>query len=91
MYLVPEDERGDISAQWSLSDKDKGVRTIDENIKLAERLHSRKSYNASNKPLFPTIPLENVVIDNLHLFLHTSDVLIDLLITELRRQDAIID
>lgn len=43
----------------------------------------------SNKPLFPTIPLMHVVIDNLHLFLRTSDVLIDLLIVELRRQDAI--
>ena len=31
----------------------------------------------------------HVVIDNLHLFLRTSDVLIDLLIVELRRQDAI--
>ena len=35
------------------------------------------------------VPLTNVVIDNLHLFLRTSDVLIDLLITELKRQDAI--
>ena len=29
------------------------------------------------------------MIDNLQLFLRTSDVLIDLLIVELRRQDAI--
>lgn len=35
------------------------------------------------------IPLTNVVIDNLHLFLRVSDVLINLLITELKRQDAI--
>ena len=40
----------------------------------------------SHPPLFPTIPLTNVVIDNLHLFLR---VLINLLIVELRRQDAI--
>ena len=43
----------------------------------------------SNAPLFPTIPLTNVVINNLHLFLWVSDVLLDLLITELKRQDSI--
>lgn len=63
------------------------ARTIDENQRIGEQ--SRKQYNISNPPLFPTIPLKNVVIDNLHLFLRVSDVLIDLLIVELRRQDAI--
>lgn len=43
----------------------------------------------SNAPLFPTIPLTIVVIDNLHLFVQVSDVLLDLLITELKRQDSI--
>ena len=33
--------------------------------------------------------MTNVVIDNLYLFLRTSDVLINLLIVELRHQDAI--
>lgn len=46
-------------------------------------------FSVSNKPLFPSIPLTNVVIDNLHLFLCVSVVLIRLLITELRRQHAI--
>ena len=63
------------------------ARTIDENQRISEQ--SRKQYNVSNPPLFPTIPLKNVVIDNLHLFLRVSDVLIDLLSVELRRQDAI--
>lgn len=40
-------------------------------------------------PLFPTIPLTHVVIHNLHLFLWVSDMMINLLIIELRRQDAI--
>lgn len=80
-----KDERGDIQQEWSLSEKDKGARTI-ENIELAKHPRSRKSYN---EPLFPNIPLANVVIDSLHLFLRTADVLIDLLIVELRRQDAI--
>ena len=35
------------------------------------------------------IPLSRVVIDNLHLFLRVADVLIDLLIVELKRHDAI--
>ena len=34
-------------------------------------------------------PLTHVAIDNLHLFLWVSDVLLNVLITELRRQDAI--
>ena len=43
----------------------------------------------SHPPLFPTIPFVNVVVDNLHLFLRVADVLINHLIEELRRQDAI--
>ncbi len=50
---------------------------------------SKKKFNVSSPPLFPTIKLKNVVIDNLHLFLRTSDVLIELLLIELKRQDAI--
>ena len=82
-----KDERGDIHRRWSLTDPENGARTTDENQRIGER--SRKQYNVSNPPLFTTIPLKNVVIDNLHLFLRVSDVLIDLLIVELRRQDAI--
>ena len=82
-----KDERGDIQQKWSLTDPTNGARTIEENKRIGEQ--SRKQYNVSNPPLFPTIPLKNVVIDNLHLFLRVSDVLIDLLIIELRRQDAI--
>ena len=43
----------------------------------------------SYPPLFPTIPFINVVVDNLHLFLRVADVLINHLIEELCRQDAI--
>ena len=35
------------------------------------------------------IPLDRVIIDNLHLFLRVSDVLIDQLIMELLRLDAL--
>ena len=40
-------------------------------------------------PLFPTIPLDHVIIDTLHLFLRVCDNLINLLILRLRREDAI--
>ena len=49
----------------------------------------KKQFNVSHPPLFPGIPLKNVVIDNLHLFLRVSDVLINLLVVELKRQDGI--
>ena len=64
-------------------------RTIEENIRLSQRPKSRKEYNVSNCPLFPSIPITNVVIDNLHMFLRVCDVLIDLLIIRLRFEDAI--
>ena len=64
-------------------------RTIEENLQLASLPKSKQQYNVSRKPVFPTIPLDHVVIDNLHLFLRVSDVLIDQLIMELLRLDAI--
>ena len=62
--------------------------STEENI-VFETPQITTKFNVSNPPLFPTIPLRHVVIDNLHLFLHVSDVLIDLLVTELRRQYCI--
>ena len=52
---------------WSLTDSKFGARTIDENQTLSQQ--PKKRFNVSRAPLFPTIPLTNVVIDNLHLFL----------------------
>ena len=40
-------------------------------------------------PLFDFIPLDHVIIDRLHLFLRISDVLIELLIRQLKCEDAI--
>ena len=64
-------------------------RSIEENLQIASLPKKKKAFNISRKPLFPFIPLAKVVIDNLHLFLRVSDVLVDLLIEELLRQDAI--
>ena len=84
----PSDERSLTDKEWSVSDVTKGACTIEENIQLSQLPKSRKKFNVSHPPLFPKIPLKNVVIDNLHLFLRVADVLIDLLIVELRRQDS---
>ncbi len=82
-------ERFDMEKEWSISDKEAGARTVEETVTLAHARRSQNRYNVSHVPLFPSIPLTNVVIDNLHMFLRVSDVLTDLLILELRRQDFI--
>ena len=82
-------ERFDTEKEWSISDPTAGARTIEENLSLFQLPKSRKKYNVSNCPIFPSIPLTHVVIDNLHLFLRVSDKLITLLVSELRRQDKI--
>ena len=81
------DERCDQKKKWSLIDVTQGARTTEENRTIGSQ--SKKKFNVSNPPLFSSIPLKNVVIDNLHLFLRSSDVLSNLLVIELKRQDAI--
>ena len=81
----PMNERFDISKKWSLTDKTLGAR---DSVEISR--HAKcKQYNCKNEPLFSFIPIDHVVIDTLHLFLRISDNLIELLIRELRRQDAI--
>ena len=60
-------------------------------MKAAAKLpkKSSKKYNCSHPPLFDMIPMHKVIIDNLHLFLRISDLLINLLITDIRRLDGI--
>jgi hypothetical protein len=50
-----------------------GARTTEENEQLSKEPRSKKWFNVSRAPLFPTIPLTNVVINNLHLFLRVFD------------------
>ena len=83
----PADLHSNTVRKWSVTDTDQGARTIKENIRLATQ--STAKFNVSHTPLFPSIPLSRVVVDNLHMFLRVSDVLIDLLITELRTLDKI--
>lgn len=74
---------------WSLIESQNGARTIEE-ITSKSKLHksNRHKFNCSKKPLFPFIPIKRVIIDSLHLFLRISDVLINLLIRDLRQFDA---
>ncbi len=81
----PKGQRFDIKKEWSLMSENKGARCNDDINKCAKS----KQYNCKSSPLFHFIPLDHVIIDTLHLFLRISDNLIDLLIRELRRKDAI--
>ena len=51
---------------------------------------SPRKFNCSRSPLFKDIPIDRVIIDNLHLFLRVADNLINLLILELHRMDGIV-
>ena len=83
----PRLERWDMSQQWSISDTAKGARTIEEIARLASTKQHR--FNCSRKPLFSFIPIHLVIIDTLHLFLWIPNVLINLLICDLRTTDEI--
>ena len=85
----PRTDRWDMSKDWSVFDSLKGARTIEEIAGYAAKPKSRQRFNCSRKPLFPFIPIDHVIIDSLHLFLRVSDLLINLFIEELRRQDGI--
>lgn len=47
--------------------------TFEENVQQGSLPKKKQQFNVSWKPLFPMIPLDHVVIDNLRLFLRVSD------------------
>ena len=81
----PKEQRWDMSKNWSISNIDNGARTINEITELPKS--NKYKFNCSSKPLFPFIPITKIIIDTLHLFLRISDVLINLLIRDLRQID----
>ena len=88
----PSTERHDLKKNWSVTDKVSGrTRSIDEIQKCAKVKKNKKNekYGCINQPIFPCIPIKCVVPDILHLFLRISDVLMNLLIVELRRLDGL--
>ena len=86
----PKGQRWNMDKAWSLTDSAKGARTVQEiteKSKLAKT--SKNRYNCRRAPLFPFIPVKRVVIDSLHLFLRVGDILINLLIRDIRILDGI--
>jgi len=79
----PISERWNMDLEWSITDTTKGARTVEEIAMLAKKPKSTERFNCSHAPLFSFIPMHNVVIDSLHLFLRVCDLLINLLIQEL--------
>ena len=85
-----KDDRHRVDKEWSITDENKGARTVTPIISASKLpAKSPKQFNCSRIPLFQAIPIHQVIIDNLHLFLRIADNLINLLITELRRMDGI--
>jgi len=82
----PKIKRSDMKEQWSITDTEKGTRTIketSEKYKLGKTNKNR--HNCCHEPLFSFIPIERVVVNTLHMFLHISDHMI--LIRDLRVYD----
>ena len=73
---------------WSAFDSSKGARTIAE-IEILRKKPKSQRLGCSQSPLFNFIPIDHV-IDMLHLFLRVADLLINLLIQDLRREDGIL-
>jgi len=80
----PTDERHITSKSW-----DTELRTIKEIQEFAPKKKTEEKYGCIRQPLFPSIPIDHVIPDILHMFLRISDVLINLLILELRRLDGL--
>ena len=79
----PKEKRHDMSLQWSITDSDKGARTVEEiAAKSTLPKTSKLQFNCSRSPMFDFIPMPHVVIGLLHLFLRVSDVLTNLLIRD---------
>ena len=79
-----------IVGRWSMEDPEKGTQTIAEIQKFAEtKKKATEKYGCVRQPLFPSINVDHIISDVLHLFLRISDVLINLLITELRRLNGL--
>ena len=83
----PAQECHPSSAKWSITSTDEEARSVEESIQIATS--KQKQYNVSHIPIFKTIPLTRVVVDNLHMFLRVADTLIDLLIHALLTLDRV--
>ena len=73
--------------EWSITDPEKGARTIDS-IMLCHKKSKNKQMGCIHFPLFQTVPIDRT-IHILHMYLRITDVLFNLLITDIRRFDGI--
>ena len=86
----PKEERHNMKFKWSITNTQQGARTVEEITTLSKLSKNNKNkYNCSYEPIFSFIPIHRVVIDTLHLFLWITDVLINLLIHDIRILDGI--
>ena len=83
----PAEQRHNTSKSWCTIEE--GIRTIDEIKRLAVVKIKDSKYGCIHQPLFPSIPINHIIPDILHLFLRITDTLINLLILDLRRMDGI--
>ena len=82
-------DRWDMGKDWSAFDVARGARTVDE-IEKFKQLSAQRRFGCQRSPIFGFVPIDHVIIDSLHLFLRVSDLLINLFIEDLRRQDGIV-
>lgn len=69
-----------------MDDIEHGARTV-ENITDNSFKKGKQRLNCFSSPLFPNIPVINVVPDYLHIFLRIADQLVNHLIVELKSSD----
>ena len=73
---------------WSIEDVKNGARTV-KSITSCRSQSKAKQYGCIHAPLFPTISITHVIPDVLHIFSRITDVLFDLLIMDIQRQDGV--
>ena len=73
MQILPafaKTQRFNMSLQWLIN-----IEEISIKAKLPKR--SKDRYSCCRESIFPFIPIDHIIIDTLHHFLHVSDVLIN--------------
>ena len=66
----PSHDRHDVPKAWSVQDKQRGARTIEDIKTLATvKKRGREKFGCVRQPLFPSIPRDHIIPDVLHLFL----------------------
>lgn len=77
-----------MAKEWSVTNPELDARTIADIIGCLKKPKGKR-FSCVHPPLFPMIPINHIILDVLHLFLRVTDVLFNLLIMAIRRQDGI--